>query len=195
MNDKIHIYKPYTKKIAGACGIITPFVFLISILIAMIFSPWFKWTNNALSDLGAEGMSAFFFNNGLIFAGIFGFIFSIGLVKILYVKLGGYLLAVSSISLIFVGIFPVTIFDLHYVASASFFISLTIGILIIGFTIRNSKIDQNIGNIAIYIALIAFISPVTLYFFNGIAIPEMIICFLIFLWYMSYGVKIAIKTG
>jgi hypothetical membrane protein len=172
-----------------------PFVFLISILIAMIYSPWFKWTNNALSDLGAEGISSFFFNYGLIFAGILGFLFSIGLIKILFVKIGGYLLAVSSIALIFVGIFPVTIFDLHYIASAIFFISLTIGFLIMGLTMKHDNLNKNMGNKAIYISVLAFISPVTLYFFNGIAIPEMIICFFIFLWYMSYGVKISIKTG
>ena len=57
------------KKLTGLCGILTPFVFLTGILIAMLYSPWFKWTNNALSDLGAEGISAFFFNNTLIFGG------------------------------------------------------------------------------------------------------------------------------
>jgi hypothetical membrane protein len=195
MFDKLNHYTPDTKKFAGICGILTPFVFLISILIAMIYSPWFEWTSHALSDLGAEGISAFIFNNGLIFAGILGFIFSIGLIRTLSVKIGGYLLAISSISLIFVGVFPVTIFDLHFIASAAFFISMTIGILIIGITIRKNKIDQNMGNIAIYIAFLAFISPITLYFFDGIAIPEMIICFFIFLWYISYGVKIAIKAS
>ncbi|UCF50178.1 MAG: DUF998 domain-containing protein, partial [Thermoplasmatales archaeon] len=103
-----------TTKLAGLCGIIMPFVFLINILIAMLFSPWFKWTNNAISDLGAGGISAFFLNNGLIFSGFLGFIFSIGLIKILSIKAGGYLLAISSLSLICVGLFPVTIFNLHF---------------------------------------------------------------------------------
>jgi hypothetical membrane protein len=195
MKDRISGEKLNKKKITGLCGILVPFVFLISILIAMLNSPWFKWTDNALSDLGAEGISAFFFNNGLILAGFLGLIFSIGLIKILTIKIGGYFLAISSISLVFVGIFPVTVFDLHYIASASFFITMTIGMLIIGITIRNNKNNLNMGNKAVYIALIAFVSPITLYYFNGIAIPEMIICFFIFLWYMSYGVKISIKTA
>ncbi len=184
-----------TTKLAGLCGILTPFIFLISILIAMLYSPWFKWTNNALSDLGAEGISAFFLNNGLIFAGVLGFIFSIGLIKILSIKIGGYLLAISSLSLIGVGLFPITIFNLHFIASAIFFISLTIGMLIIGFTLRRSQSDQNMGNVAITIALVAFISPTTLYFFKGISIPEIIICFFVFLWYMSYGLKIVIRRA
>jgi hypothetical membrane protein len=195
MKDRTIIINYNAKKLIGFCGVIMPFVFLISILIAMIYSPWFKWTNNALSDLGAEGISALFFNNGLMVAGFLAFIFSIGIIKILSIKLGGYLIAVSSIALIFVGIFPVTIFDLHFIASAIFFITMTIGLLIIGITIKHNHFDKNMGNAAITISLLAFISPVCLYFFDGIAIPEMIICFLIFLWYLSYGIKIAIKTS
>jgi hypothetical membrane protein len=195
MSKKKYLKKFNSKKFTGYCGIIMPFVFLISILIAMIYSPWFKWTNNALSDLGSKGVSSLFFNNGLILAGTLGFIFSVGLIKILSTKIGGHLLAISSIALVFVGIFPVTIFELHYIASAAFFISLTIGILIIGISIRHNALDKKMGNIAISIAIISFISPVTLYFYGGIAIPEIIICFFIFLWYMSYGVKISIKTA
>jgi len=194
MKNKIHIKKLGTTKLAGLCGILMPFIFLISILIAMLYSPWFKWTHNALSDLGAEAPSALFFNNGLMFAGFLAFIFSIGLIKILSIKIGGYILAISSLALIGVGIFPITLFNLHYIASAIFFISMIIGLLIIGITMKYNHFDRRMGNAAIAIALVAFISPVTLYFFSGIAIPEMIICFFVFLWYMSYGIKIAIKT-
>ena len=194
MIHKNYFKKIDTERLAGLCGITMPFIFLFSILIAMSYSPWFKWTNNALSDLGAEGVSAFFFNNGLMLAGFFALIFSLGLIKILYIKIGGYLLAISSLALIGVGIFPITIFNLHYITSAIFFVSLTIGLLVIGLTMKHYQFDRIMGLAAIIIALIAFISPVSLYFFNGIAIPEMIICFFVFLWYMSYGVKIAIKT-
>jgi len=193
MNFKKFIRKLDITKLAGLCGIVMPFIFLISILIAMLYSPWFKWTNNALSDLGAEGVSAFFFNNGLIFSGFFALIFSVGLIRILYMRLGGLVLSISSLALVGVGIFPITIFIPHYVASAIFFISLTIGILIIGITMKHYQFDRKMGNAAISISLICLISPVTLYFFKGIAVPEMIICFFVFLWYMSYGVKIAIK--
>lgn len=195
MKNKISIEKVSKTKLAGLCGIFMPFVFLISILIAMLYSPWFRWTNNALSDLGAEGVSALFFNYGLMFSGFLAFIFSIGIIKILSIKIGGYSLAISSLALIGVGIFPITIFNLHYIASAIFFISMTIGLLIIGITMKHNHFDRNMGNAAITIALVAFISPVTLYFFKGIAIPEMIICFFIFIWYMSYGLKLSIKTA
>jgi len=194
MKDRKISKKLGVKRFTGFCGVIMPFIFLTNILIAMIYSPWFRWTNNALSDLGSAGISAIFFNNGLIFTGLFALIFSIGIIRLLSMKIGGYLIAISSFALIFVGIFPVTIFDIHFIASAIFFISMTIGLLIIGITLKYNHFDKNMGNAAITISIIAFFSPICLYFFKGIAIPEMIICFFIFLWYMSYGVKIAIKV-
>jgi len=187
--------KTDTIKITGICGILTPFVFFTGILIALLQSPWFKWTNNALSDLGVKGISALIFNNGLIFGGLLALIFSIGLVKILYNKIGAYILGISSFGLIGAGLFPLTMYTMHYIMSAIFFASLTIGLLIIGITMKYNKFDQNMGNAAIMMSIIALISPITLYFTNGIAIPEMIICFMAFLWCMSYGVKIMLKEA
>jgi len=195
MRYKNSFKKTGTTKLAGICGILLPFVFFTGILIAISYSPWFKWTNNALSDLGVKGSSALIFNNGLIFGGLLAFIFSIGLIKILSNKIGAYILAIGSLALIGAGLFPITMYTLHYIMSAIFFGSLTIGLLIIGITMKYNQFDQNMGNAAIMIALLAFITPVTLYFSHGIAIPEMIICFLVFLWCMSYGVKITLKVA
>lgn len=193
MKYKNIIKKTDTTKLAGLCGILTPFAFFTGILIALLYSPWFKWTNNALSDLGVKGVSALIFNNGLIFGGLLIFIFSIGLNKILSNKIGAYVLAISSLGLIGAGLFPITLFTLHYIMSAIFFGSLAIGLLIIGITMKHNQFDQNMGNAAITVALLAFISPITLYFFRGIAIPEMIICFFAFIWCMFYGIKITLK--
>ncbi len=195
MRYKNSFKKKVTTKLAGICGILLPLVFFTGILIAILYSPWFKWTNNALSDLGVKGISALIFNNGLIFGGLLAFIFSIGLIKILSNKIGPYILAISSLALIGAGLFPITMYTLHYIMSAIFFGSLTIGLLIIGITMKYNQFDQNMGNAAIMIALLAFITPVTLYFSHGIAIPEMIICFLAFLWCMFYGVKITLKVA
>ena len=82
-------------RIAGICGVLLPVVVFISIWFAMSDAPWFRWTHNALSDLGLEGVSAFFFNNGMIFGGILAFVFSIGLSKTLSNKTGAYILAIS----------------------------------------------------------------------------------------------------
>ncbi|MFB6186041.1 MAG: hypothetical protein ABEI86_04135, partial [Halobacteriaceae archaeon] len=57
-------------KFTGIFAIITGFG---GILLAILVSPWFTWTGNALSDLGNPARaSSIFFNGGLILAGVFG---------------------------------------------------------------------------------------------------------------------------
>jgi hypothetical membrane protein len=184
LNKKIKI-----TKIAGICGILLPIVVFVSISLAMFGAPWFKWTNNALSDLGVGGISAFFFNNGLVIGGILAFIFSIGLIKILSNKIGGYALAVSSLALICVGLFPITIFELHYVSSVTFFAFLVLALFIVGVTLVKEQPKHGLGVIAIIFALLACSSPIFLNTLSGIAIPEAIVCFPAFIWCMTYGYK------
>lgn len=157
-------------------------------------SPWFNWTNNALSDLGAIGISAFFFNNGLILGGIFVFIFSLGLAENLPRKTGAYLLTVSSLALIGIGLFPKTLFLLHYFSSAVFFVLITLALLFIGIAMKRDQIEHSMGSAAIAFAFLAISAPFLLNFFKGIAIPEAIVCFPAFIWCMFYGIKMTLTT-
>ena len=188
------IKKSRLTKLAGICGVILPIVVFAGILLAMSDSPWFKWTNNALSDLGVEGLSALFFNNSLIFGGILAFIFSLGLAIILSKKTGTYILAISSLALIGAGLFPKTVFILHYISSSAFFVLLTIALFIIGLTLRKGRFEQRMGAAAILLALFAISSPILLNFLNGIAIPEAIVCFPALIWCMTYGLKMTITA-
>ena len=181
-------------KITTLCSILIPIIIFTSIFVAISVAPWFEWRNNALSDLGVRGVSAFFFNNGLIIGGFFIFIFSICLMRLLKNKFGSYLLLGSSISLVGIGIFPETIFILHYLTSAAFFILLTIAMLIIGITMNSNDSYKILGAIALFFSIIALMSPLTISYFNGIAIPEAIACFPAFLWCMFFGVKIIVET-
>ena len=181
-------------KFAGICGILIPIVVFSGIMLAMSGSPWFEWTKNALSDLGVEGISAFFFNNGLIMGGIFTFIFSLGLAKMFLKKTGAYILAVSSLALIGVGLFPKTIFVLHYFSSATFFILLTLSLLLIGLSMKKEHFEQNMGTIAIVFAIFAFSSPLFLSILEGVAVPEAIVCFPAFIWCMTIGFKMTITA-
>ena len=178
-------------KIIAVCGILIPIIIFTSIFIAISVAPWFKWTNNALSDLGVRGLSAFFFNNGLILGGFFIFIFSLCLLRLLKNKIGAYLLLGSSISLIGIGIFPETIIILHYLTSTTFFILLTIAMLIIGITMYINNSYKKLGTTALIFSIIALLSPLTLGHFTGIAIPEAIACFPAFIWCMLFGIKIS----
>lgn len=180
-------------RIAGICGILVPVVVFTGLALALAQSPWFGWANNALSDLGVRDNVAAIFNNGILLGGIFAFIFSVGLAKILSKKIGAYALAISSLALVGVGLFPETIFTLHYFVSAMFFIFLVLSLFLIGITIKKNQFEQNMGIIALIFALFAVVSPVFLPFLNGIAIPEAIACFPAFVWCMTYGAKMVVS--
>ena len=179
-------------KITALSGIMTPIIIFTSIFFAISVAPWFEWTNNALSNLGVEGLSAFFFNSGLILGGFLILIFSLCLLRLLKNKIGAYLLFGSSFSLMGIGIFPETIFLLHYFTSAAFFILITITMLIIGITMYFNNSYKTLGAIALFFSIIAMLSPFTLSYLNGIAIPEAIACFPAFIWCMFFGIKISI---
>jgi len=181
-------------KIAGICGILIPVVFLGSIAVAMSLSPWFRWTNNAISDLGVEGIAAIIFNNGVIIAGILTLIFSIGLTKILSNKIGGYFLSMSGISLIFVGIFPEALFIPHYISSVAFFGFLSVSLLVLSFTIKKNPFEKNMGALAFIFVILAGIALYLLTVFNGIAIPEAFACFPALFWCAMYGLKMTFTT-
>lgn len=176
-------------RVAGICGIFIPVVIFTSLGLSIASSPWFTWTQHALSDLGIQESTAFVFNNGMIVGGILVLIFSFGLMKILSNKLGAYLLALSSLALVGIGLFPETIFTLHFLTSASFFILLAISLLIIGLTSKQTTFERNIGLFALALVLIAIGSTVFLFHFDGIALTEALSCFPAFIWCSIVGIK------
>ena len=181
-------------RITGTCGILLPATVFMCIGFAIANSPWFSWTHNALSDLGAEGVSAFFFNSGMILGGVLAFVFSLGLMKILSNRTGAYILSLSSLALIGIGVFPETIMTPHFITSAAFFVLLTVSLLIIGLTIKQDKFERNMGGLAILFGIFAISSIILLLPFDGIAIPESLVCFPAFIWCMVYGLKMALYT-
>jgi hypothetical membrane protein len=176
-------------RIAGVCGIFIPVVIFTCLGLSIVSSPWFTWTQHALSDLGIQPNIAVVFNYGLILGGILALIFSLGLIQILSYKIGAYLLALSSLALIGIGVFPETIFVLHFLTSASFFVLLTIALLIIGLTSKKNSFEHKIGTVALVLALIAISSIVFLFHFEGIAIAEAFSCFPAFIWCSIVGIQ------
>ena len=176
-------------RIAGICGILLPFVIFTSIGLSIVSSPWFAWTQHALSDLGIRQNTAILFNIGIILGGVLALIFSLGLMKLLSNKIGPRILAFSSCALIGIGLFPETIFTLHFITSAFFFILLTVALLIIGMTIRQNAFERCIGACALMLALIAISSSVFLFHLEGIAIIEALSCFPAFIWCFIVGIK------
>jgi len=182
-------------KIAGICGILIPVVIFTCIGLAMAHSPWFVWTQHALSDLGIDGVSAFFFNNGMIIGGILTFIFSLGLIRFLSNKTGAYILSASALALIGIGLIPETekLFFLHFFTSTSFFILLTLSFIIIGLTTKKNQFEKSIGLLATIFAFLAIASIIFIIPLGGVAIPESISCFPAFIWCMITGTKMVMS--
>ena len=176
-------------KIAGLCGVLVPIVVFVCIGLSMTQAPWFKWTHNALSDLGIKSNAAAFFNIGMILGGSLTFVFSLGLIRILSNKIGAYILSLSALGLIGIGLFPETIFTLHFISSATFFVLLALSLLLIGLKIKQDPFERNMGMLATLFAMVAISSTIFLIPFEGVAIPEAFACFPAFIWCMIYGAK------
>ncbi len=179
-------------RIAGICGILIPVVMFTCLGLSIASSPWFTWTQHAFSDLGVQQNTAVLFNNGMILGGILILIFSFGLMRVLSKKIGAYLLALSAFALIGIGLFPETIFTLHFVTSASFFVLLIIGLLMIGLTSKKNSFERTMGLLALLLVSIAISSTVFLFHLDGIAITEAFSCFPAFIWCLLVGIKMTL---
>ncbi|MCX6666995.1 MAG: DUF998 domain-containing protein [Euryarchaeota archaeon] len=176
-------------KIAGLCGVLVPIVVFVCIGLSMTQAPWFRWTHNALSDLGIKSNAAAFFNIGMMLGGSLTFVFSLGLIRILSNKIGAYILSLSALGLIGIGLFPENIFTLHFISSATFFVLLALSLLLIGLKIKQNPFERNMGMLATLFAVVAIGSTIFLIPFEGVAIPEAFACFPAFIWCMIYGAK------
>jgi len=174
--------------ISRMAGFLAPIVAFVAIAIAIAAHPWFSFTENAISDLGAMSVEDnYILNNGLIIAGILAVIFSYGLYKdqkSALGKLGVIIFIIASISLILIGLFPEDFkIPIHYPASVSFFVLGSFGILIVGLA------DERrwFGAFSITLFSIGWIlALVCLAIFNGVAIPELIGAVAISLWVYGY---------
>lgn len=122
-------------RVAIYSGIAGWVVSTVAILAATAMAPWFSWTGNALSDLGAPARaSAPLFNNGLILAGILGVVFVVRTAAIaenLAHWAAVAVMAGATADLSLIGAFP-TGHPLHYTVSVIFFVSLSFGLFFFG---------------------------------------------------------------
>lgn len=181
-------------KIAGLCGVVGPLIAFSMILLAISSSPWFSWTENALSDLGAEGMAALLFNSGLIICGALILVFATGLREILpsrFLSHAGVLgIVLSAIALIGIGVFPVP-HTLHFPFSVAFFTLLPISMLLLGCAMALEQSDKKIGLFITTLGIVAIVPWVLLFVvpLRGVAIPETISALAASTWVVVFGVK------
>ena len=184
-------------RFSGISGVILP-IFTVGLFVwALSQSPWFSWTENALSDIGRPEHGLMSFNYGFIIIGILILIFSIGLYFSLKdQRAGPTVFALSALYLIAVGLYPLPSME-HIDLSALFFIAFPFGFLIYGLRNLNdiSDFKKKMSIFALVVFIIAAVSPVLLLFFTGIAIPESLILFPGMIWFMIYGSYLIISKN
>lgn len=171
--------KPFLSPMLTAmCGILGMLILYTFIFAAILVSPWFSWTSNALSDLGnISTNSSPIFNGGLIVAGIIIAIFPLGLrakTKNNTLEHAGTLaLLVAAIALIGVGIFPENYILGHVITAGTMFLLNTVGLFLFGIAFVQSESMKMLGVASIILAVASAVIWVPIWG-QGIAIPEMI---------------------
>ena len=178
-------------RIAGLCGVVGPIISLSFIALAVNYSPWFNWFNNALSDLGVNE-AALIFNSGLIIGGILTTIFAIGLMQIFRKQvlgfIGAFTLVLSSISLCAIGIFPESAGRIHFYVSVAFFALLVISLFFIGVALVRKSSQRYFGFFSILAGLVAVAAWAIPY--EGVAIPEITASVAGSVWAIVLSIKI-----
>lgn len=164
--------------VGGLCAIAAVVIGLTSVFIAVAISPWFSWTENALSDLGHPSRaSAPIFNLGLILAGALYLEFIFGLYRAvphdLLTRAALVLLAVGALMLAGVGLFNESIRPLHGQVTLGYFFTYPPGIIVFGVATR--RLNRLILPWALAMAILAFVFGVLVYtpVFPSEAVPEL----------------------
>jgi len=180
-------------RLAGVCGVIAPLVALSSIFLAIAYSPWFNWTDNALSDLGV-GTAAFLFNSGLIVGGLLGLVFSLGMVQVLRKRVlglaGAFMLVLAAVSLVGVGVFPETAGRIHFYVSVAFFAFGPSSLLLVGIALARESSWRKLGVFSVLTGAFAVAVWAVPYPYRGVAVPEMLASLSTSLWFIILGVKL-----
>lgn len=160
---------------AGPAGIA---VAAFGIFGAILLAPWFEFTANALSDLGAAGEpTAPLFNGGLILGGLLAFAFCVRVwpaATNAAHRLGVALLAVGFVNMALVGVFALPD-GRHRAVAVAFFLSFTYGLFVHGSgDVLAGHVSRGLTSIWLAVVhltgwLLFAAAP-----FDGLAIPELV---------------------
>lgn len=179
-------------KVAGLCGVIGPLIVLSFILVSISRSPGFSFTENALSDLGAQEPSATSFNSGLIIGGVIIGVFALGLWWSLRGKalgnVGGLMLLLAAVALCAIGIFTENAGDIHLYVSYAFFGLLVISLWIIGAALVQLR-EKMLGLLLIIAGLFAAAVWALYPVWPALALPETISALAAFACLIILGVR------
>ena len=175
---EIDIEELVPETIAGYCGLLTPLIGYVLIIISIPMHRDFRLTKSSLSDLGEVGVAYNnVFNFALIVSGILFLIFVLGMLRRTETRVGDigiFGLAIGAIFLSLTGIFPKS--TSPHMLIAVLFYSVSIGGLILYGLDKFLEFEpvwavliwSSLGFTAIAIGLVSTLSP------EGIAIYEII---------------------
>jgi hypothetical membrane protein len=166
-------------------GVFGPLLLFLSIATALVFSPWFSWETNALSDLGHAVTSdaAAIFNLGLLLSGFFLMIYAVTVFK-KHARYSSFGLLVSTFLVQLLAAFNETYGSIHYVVAVPHFVMLSITSII--YTVEKRSVFAFTTFLIVMFSWLLY----TLNIVNiGIAVPE-IISKLVVTWIMYSAIKI-----
>lgn len=178
------------------CGIFSPVVSFLLISLAILISPWWSWTGNALSDLGVSGTNALLFNSGLILGAILSFLFAFGAVREFFQnhlmgRIGVFFLLLMAGFLFLIGVFPEpTAYHLHVIVSVGFFVTLVLSLLVLAAALVRMSSQKKLGAFTFLLAIIALLAWVVPYPWTGVAVPELIAALAGSTWSVTMSVKL-----
>jgi hypothetical membrane protein len=166
-------------RISGICGIVAPVLAFIFISLAISSYPQFSWMDNALSDLGVvPGVTATFFNYGLIMSGILSFIFATGMLVFLgesnISRIGAFVFVLGTVALTAIGLFPENVRPVHYLVSVAFFVLLPMSMLVItGAFWFSGQVRMAVFTLLGGVAAAApWVVLLSVRYVSGVAVPE-----------------------
>lgn len=174
------------ERLAVRAGVVGPLVGFAATLSATALSPTFRWTGNALSDLGAaDAANPWLFNYGLVASALLTLPFAWALWNAAehpLQRLGTATFVANTVGLGLVGVFPIGN-DLHGPVAIAYFAFLTFtlwihgsGSALVGLARRGlAAIWLGIGHVLFWVVWIAA-------GFGGIAVPEIAGSLAIYAW-------------
>ncbi len=183
-------------RIAGFCGMISPFLVFTLVAVSIHYCPSFSWTQSYLSLLGVEGSSRTLFNASLIAGGVLDIAFAIGFGKSLpsrklLGRLGILCLILGACSMCAVGIFPRTMYAPHDYASVAFFSFIPMSLFLIG-AVQLTSSRRASGLFTFICGVLMVVLQLIPWPWSGEAIPQVLACIPWSVWLIAFGTKLFI---
>jgi len=161
------------KKYLAICGIVSPIIFAVMVIIESLLRPGYSQTFNFISDLGV-GSNAILQDINFWIFGILTLGFVVGLwqstpaKKSLALKAGIVLVAIFAIGVGLAGFFPEDYGDghLHTLVSSTAFVAIIAALLLVWWGLR--KADKTVwGNYRLYTLASGLLDLILLFVFNA----------------------------